>query len=111
MSNTQYANTDSHLVSSDGGAVTLTVAAGATSQMNSGTSIPCKVVYLNGLSTSRVHCAINTSTNVSYGIQVPVGSDAAAGGTCGHLELAVDDVSKIWVFASLAASIHLTYRL
>jgi len=110
MSNTLYANTDSHQVATGGGGLQLTVAAGGTSQFNSGTAVPCKVVYMSGISTGRVHWSINASTNVSLGGFVPVGSDAVAAGTVGHLELPIDDVSKIWIFASLAASVNITYR-
>jgi hypothetical protein len=109
MTNTIYANTDSHLVSSGGGRVTVAVGAGATGQGNGGTSLPCKVVYINALSNNAVNCAINASTNVSTAVMVPTISLASAG-DIGSLEIPIDDVSKLWFYASAAASVNITYR-
>ncbi|MBU1235095.1 MAG: hypothetical protein KKC77_19580, partial [Proteobacteria bacterium] len=59
MPNTLYANTSSEMVASGGGLVTVAVGAGATAQGNGGTSLPCKVAYINALGTKAVNCAIN----------------------------------------------------
>jgi hypothetical protein len=109
MSNTLYANTDSHLVASGGGLLTVAVGAAATEQANSGTSLPCKVVYVNGLGTKAINCAINVSTNVSTAVMIPSRTAVSdVDGRC--LEIPIDDVSKLWFYSSAAASVNITYR-
>jgi len=108
MSNTLYANTDSHLVASGGGLLTVAVGAAATEQANSGTSLPCKV-YVNGLGTKAINCAINVSTNVSTAVMIPSRTAVSdVDGRC--LEIPIDDVSKLWFYSSAAASVNMTYR-
>jgi hypothetical protein len=109
MANTDYANTDAHLVAPGGGRVRTIVGAGATVQGNGGTVLPCKVVYMNALGGNAVHCAINTSTNVSQAVMIPTQSTTSVG-NIGHLELPIDDVSKLWFNSAGAASVLITYR-
>jgi hypothetical protein len=109
MPNSDYANSDSHQVSTGGGLNTVAVGAGATVQGNSGTSIPCKVVYINALSNNAVNCAINVSANVSTAVMVPTISVASVG-DIGNLEIPIDDINKLWFYASAAASVNITYR-
>lgn len=108
MSNTLYANTDSGMVASGGGHLQLTVGAGETNQVNSGTAVPCKVVYISALSGGRVNWSINTSTTVSLGGFLPTFSAGSL--ATGPLEVPIDDASKLWVYAAAAASVNITYR-
>lgn len=109
MPNTVYANTDSSLVASGGGQTGLAVGAGSTSQVNSGTSIPCKVAYVTALATSAVHIGINSSTNVSLGALVPT-VPAVSEGPVGPMEIAIDDAAKLWFYAGAVASVYISYR-
>lgn len=97
MSNTLYANTPTDVVCTHGGTVGVDGAAAAT-QLSS-TSIPCRVLRLSTSSSNLVHWAVG-SLNVSLGAQVPTGTSSLVG---------IDDASKIWVFASTAASVFCTY--
>ena len=100
---TLYANTPVHVVSTGGGVVKIIVPANTATQANGGTSIPCRSLYLtrNG-GAANVHWAINTSTNVSLGAVINSEIDAP--------DIAIDDVSKIWVFSTAVASVGITYR-
>lgn len=107
MSNTDYANVDAHLVNTGGGNFLTTVAAGSTVQLNAGTTIATKVIYLGASSNANVRFAVNSSVTVSLSAPLPT---ASVGDTSqAPLELAIDDPSKIWVFCSLAASVGCTY--
>jgi hypothetical protein len=104
--NTIYANTDSHQVGHGGGVQSVdAVAAGSTTQLNSGTSLPCRVVWLSGRTIAGAAYYSFASTNVSLGAHVPT----ASVGPVEPLQLHIDDVSKIWIFASTAVSVHCTY--
>ena len=109
MANTCYANVDAHLVSTGGGCVTISVAAGSTVPCYS-VPLPSKIVYISqGLATaSVVRFGINSSATTSLGavIQTVV---ATSLGTASPIEIAVDDVSKIWVNSAVAACLGITY--
>jgi hypothetical protein len=96
MPNSLYANTDSHLVSTGGGQFGKIIGAGVGVQAVVST-IPCKAVYISGTNASDIHVGLSSSVNVSVGVQPPV-------------EMIIDDVNKVWLFADAAASVHLTYR-
>jgi hypothetical protein len=86
-----------------------TVAAGSTVNLNSGTILPTKVMYLSGSANAGgVRFAIGTSVNVSLGAFLPTASVGAP--YPAPLELPLDDAAKVWVFASVAASVGCTYR-
>jgi hypothetical protein len=97
MSNTLYANTPTNVSCTHGGAIGVDAAAAAT-QLTS-TSVACRVLRLSTSSTNTVHWSVG-STNVSLGALVPQGASTLIG---------VDDASKIFVFASTAASVFCTY--
>ena len=107
MSNTVYANVDAHLVCTGGGHLTGAIGAASTTQIV--TSVhPCKIAYINALCNNAVNCTINSSTAVSTAVMVPTISVASVG-SIGTLELAIDDLSKLWFYASAAASVNVTY--
>lgn len=96
MARTDYANTNTNVVCSDGG--TILAAASTTTQLTS-TSTPCRVVRLSTSSSNVVHWAIN-SVNVSAGAIVPSGTSSM---------INIDDASKVWCYASTPASVFATY--
>jgi len=114
MSNTVYANTSSEMVAVGGGLVTVAVGAASTVQGNAGTALPCKVVYCNALCSAAVMVAINASANVSTAVMIPtvstVSPTISAGNNIGYFEIPIDDVSKLWFYATSAASVNITYR-
>ena len=97
MSNTLYANAPTDVVCTDGGTIGVDGAASAT-QLTS-TSVACRVLRLSTSSANTVHWAVG-STNVSLGAIIPSGTSTLVG---------IDDASKIYVFASTAASVFCTY--
>lgn len=96
MANTLYANTPTDVVCTSGG--TVGVDAGAGTQLT-GTSVPCRVLRLSTSSSNLVHWSVG-STTISLGAQVPTGTSTLVG---------IDDASKIWLYASTAASVFCTY--
>ena len=114
MPNTVYANTSSEMVASGGGLLTVAVGAASTVQANSGTALPCKVVYCNALCSAAVMVGINVSANVSTAVMIPtvstVSPTLSVGNDIGNFEIPIDDVSKLWFYATSAASVNITYR-
>lgn len=97
MTNSLYANSSTEVVCTAGGAQSVDGAAAAT-QLSS-TAIPCRVVELSTTSANDIHWNV-ASTNVSLGALIP---------TDGSVRIGIDDVSKIWVYASTAGSVFCTY--
>lgn len=96
MANTGYANGPTNVVCTGGGAVGAN--AGTGTQLSS-TSIACRVVRLSTTSADTVHWSVS-STNISLGALVP-----NSGGDL----IGIDDVSKVWLYASTTASVFATY--
>ena len=109
MANTVYANVDAHLVSTGGGCVAISVAAGSTVPCYS-VPLPSKNVYISqGLATaSVVRWGVNSSTTTSLGAVIPT-VVAPSLGTPDSVEVAIDDISKIWVYSAVAACLGITY--
>lgn len=93
---TLYANTPTDVVNSGGG--TIGVDGGTGTQLTS-TSTPCRVLRLSTTSANTVHWAVS-STNISLGALVPQGTSSLIG---------IDDASKVWIYASTAASVFCSY--
>jgi hypothetical protein len=119
MANTVYANTDAHLVPTQGGCLSCSVAAGTNTQATA-TVTPCKVVYISqGLATASLvrfgvftNTSIAISTTVSLGAHVPTieGGITPSTPMPGPVEVLIDDVSKVWFSSAATACLGLTYR-
>lgn len=109
MANTVYANVDSHQVSTGGGCTAISVTAGSTVPCYS-VPLPAKIVYISqGLATaSVVRWGVNSSATTSLGAVVPT-VVAPSLGTPSSVEVAIDDVSKVWVYSAVAACLGITY--
>lgn len=107
--NTAYANVDAHLVNTGGGCITISVAAGSTVPCYS-VPLPCKIAYITqGFATaSVVRWGVNASTTCSLGAVVPT-VVAPSLGTPSSVEVAIDDLSKVWVNSAVAACLGITY--
>jgi hypothetical protein len=109
LPNTAYANVDAHLVNTGGGCVAISVAAGSTVPCYS-VPLPAKIAYISqGFATaSVVRWGVNASVTASLGAVVPT-VVAPSLGTPASVEVAIDDVSKIWVYSAVAACLGITY--
>ena len=95
---TLYANTDSQTVGTGGGTIgTVSLGADAMTQLT-GTSTPCRVVYLSAIGTT-VHWA-TASVTISCG--------ALLNSVCPTV-VPIDDASKIWLSSEAVASVYATY--
>ena len=92
---TDYANAESRLVNTGGGSVQVAIASNA-GQGNGGTSLPCRVVLMNTVAGAGGYATlkIGSSTNASTGVTVPAAS------TGGYLEIAIDDIAKLYFYGS-----------
>lgn len=108
--NTLYSNSDSHTVGAGGGqTAVLAIAATAVGQGNAGTSLPCRVAYVTALCASELHMGLSSSTDLTGAMLVPTAALASLH-TAAPIEMAIDDVSKLYFYAGTAASVFITYR-
>jgi hypothetical protein len=123
MTNTLYANAESKLVSTGGGVVQVEFAfitEGADSKVegNTRTSYPCRVCYITAEATAgpNIRMLIDKQLTAAefiadflagteQGIEVPTFDSGK------YLEVAIDDVSKLWFYSTLAGDlVNITYR-
>lgn len=92
-----YINSPTDVVFSQGGQL---VGESSGLYRLTGSSIPCRVVLMNVRDdTNAVHVGV-TSVNTSLGVIV---------GKYDPIRLQIDDVNKVWIYASTAASVFVTY--
>lgn len=95
-----YYNTPVNRVSGSGGMCEVNITAYNAVAGNSGVSLPCKEVFLQGAVSNTKMCYVSfTSTNVSRAICIPYMTATAALSAQGGflpLRIPIDDVSKLF---------------
>jgi hypothetical protein len=107
--NTIYANVESHRVSTGGGCVIVSVTAGSTVPCYS-VPLPTKNVHIHqGLANcSLVRWGVNASVTASAGAGVPT-VVAPSLGVPESVHVAIDDLSKVWVYSAATACLGISY--
>lgn len=104
---TRYSNTPVDRAMGDGGAVRVTLASNV-GQGNGGTSLPCRIAYVQGMcsNTSYVHMNIGAAATSVLGVCVPQGPTTTISATvseapnAGPMPLPIDDVSKLYFWGA-----------
>ncbi len=108
MATSKYFNTDWTRVPDEGGSLKVTLSDGV-GQGNGGTSLPCKVVWLQTDGTD-VMVNIGAAVDSTYvGIQVPWVD--VTNHVWNVLEIPIDDVSKLYFKGTSGKIINILYRL
>ncbi|KKL64591.1 hypothetical protein LCGC14_2163480, partial [marine sediment metagenome] len=95
-------------------------------QANGGTALPCRVAYVAGGITSLtavtpsvpVKMNIGAAASSLVGIMIPTPTPgtayvdlvASAPGIAAPMEIPIDDVSKLYFWASVSAGVNILYR-
>ncbi len=122
---TDYLNVPVDRVSGGGGCINVAVLSTGT-QANGGTVLPCRVAYIAGGITSLftatpsvpVKMNIGAAASSLVGIMIPTAPPgtayvdlvASVAGTPSPMEIPIDDVSKLYFWASASAGVNILYR-
>jgi len=100
----KYSDTSSGIVAGGGGAERLTIAA----TVAQGSDLPCRKVYIQATvsNTGSVRLNIEVAATTILGIQLPEAEEAENGGI---LELAIDNVNKLFFFGTNDDTVDIMY--